>query len=447
MSARRKSKIPNSKSQTNSNDQNLKFKNRLGFDAWDLEFPSKRASRVVKMKHQRKTTARPRPAAQSAPAIKVSRPASQPQPLESWIDAKIEARFAAFEQRLQQSFTGIEAKLEQALARDGRAASQPPLPHGSTGQRVNEFIDSLTRLPIDLSELRPLVGELAATGLELLEKLGFIQALTQTVSNVMNHVSQDVDEFGYDQAYEDKLRPLFEFLFYSWWRVEMNGVDNIPASGRVLVVSNHSGTLPFDGAMLKFGVRDLHPKHRIARVLMHDLFNSLPLLGPILAKVGAVRACQENGELLLRREHLTMVFPEGAKGTGKYFKNRYKLERFGRGGFVQLAARTSSPIVPVAVVGAEEIYPIIENSTLVAKLLNVPYFPITPTFPWLGLLGFVPLPSKWTIDIGEPMTFEHLSARDLDDDFLMDHLGNEVRMQIQQMIDERLKRRRSVWFG
>jgi 1-acyl-sn-glycerol-3-phosphate acyltransferase len=398
------------------------------------------ASRIVRMKHQRKTPARPRPAAKSAPNLKAVPPPAQPPPLESWVDAKIEARVAAFEQRLEQSFTSLETKLEQALTRDGR----PTAPAQSVS--LSSLLSALEKVG-PLTDVRPLVGELAATGLELLEKLGFIQALTQTVSNVMNHIPQDVDEFGYDQAYEDKLRPLFEFLFYSWWRVEMNGVDHIPETGRVLVVSNHSGTLPFDGAMIKFGVRDLHSKHRIARVLMHDLFNSLPLLGPILAKVGAVRACQENGELLLRRGHLTLVFPEGAKGTGKYFRNRYKLERFGRGGFVQLAARTSAPIVPVAVVGAEEIYPIIENSTLVAKLLNVPYFPITPTFPWLGLLGLVPFPSKWYIDIGEPMTFDHLSARDLDDDFLMDHLGNEVRLQIQHMIDERLKRRRSVWFG
>jgi 1-acyl-sn-glycerol-3-phosphate acyltransferase len=199
--------------------------------------------------------------------------------------------------------------------------------------------------------------------------------------------------------------------------------------------------------MIKFGIRELHPKHRIARTLMHDLFNSFPVIGPILCKVGAVRACHENGEKLLRRDHLTMVFPEGAKGTGKYFKNRYKLERFGRGGFVQLAARSHAPIVPVSVVGAEEIYPIIENWTVVSKLFNLPYFPITPTFPWLGLLGFIPLPSKWYIDIGEPMTYDHLSAKDLDDDFLMDNLGNDVRQQIQQMVDARLKQRRSVWRG
>lgn len=398
-------------------------------------------SPAVRMRRRpTKATAKTRPSTKATPRLKAVSPTTPSPSLESWIEAQIEARMAAFEQRLRQAFTSLEAKREPTVVGGGQAKTPP------SGGVWSSLLSALDRTG-SLADVQPLAGDLAASVLELLQRLGFIQALTQTVANVVNHIPQEVDEFGYDQEFEDKMRPLFEFLFYHWWRVDMNGLDHIPGTGRVLLVSNHSGTLPFDGAMIKFGVRDLHPNHRIVRVLMHDLFNSLPLLGPILAKVGAVRACQENGELLLRREHPTLVFPEGAKGTGKYFKNRYKLERFGRGGFVQLAARTSSPILPVAVVGAEEIYPIIENSTAVAKLLDLPYFPITPTFPWVGVLGLVPLPSKWYIDIGEPITFDHLSARDLDDDFLMDHLGNEVRLQIQQMIDERLKRRRSVWFG
>jgi 1-acyl-sn-glycerol-3-phosphate acyltransferase len=396
------------------------------------------APKIINMKQrQRKNGAKQRRQARNeAAAVQAIGEAVS---LEARIDAKIEERFTKFEQRLERSFQSLELKLERALTTNGHPEPSVQSPSWTS------VLSSLEKYT-SLAEVKPLVGETGAFVIEQLEKLGFIQVLGQTVSNLMNHVSLDVDEFGYDQAFEDKMRPLVEFLFYQWWRVEMSGVENIPGAGRVLLVSNHSGTLPFDGAMLKFGVRDLHSNHRIARVLMHDMFNSLPLLGPILAKLGAVRACQENGETLLRREHLTMVFPEGAKGTGKYFKHRYKLERFGRGGFVQLAARASSPIVPVAVVGAEEIYPILENSTVVAKLLNLPYFPITPTWPWLGVLGLIPLPSKWYIDIGEPITFDHLSARDLEDDFLMDNLGNDVRLQIQTMIDERLKRRRSIWF-
>jgi 1-acyl-sn-glycerol-3-phosphate acyltransferase len=396
--------------------------------------------KVIKLNNRRKKAGgKGRPTNRAAARLKAVPPAAPP-PLESLIDAKIEQRFAEFEQRMERSFKSIESKLEQATMNTGR--SEPAAQNFFWVAALSAF-EKLG----PLADLKPLVGDWAALGIEQLEKLGFIQVLSQTFTSIVNHISMGVDEFGYDQEFEDKMRPLLEFLFYRWWRVEMSGVEHVPGVGRALLVSNHSGTLPFDGAMIKFGVRELHPNHRIARVLMHDLFNSLPVLGPILGKLGAVRACQENGEKLLLRGHVTMVFPEGAKGTGKYFKNRYKLERFGRGGFVQLAARARSPIVPIAVVGAEEIYPIIENSTVVAKLLNVPYFPITPTFPWLGVLGLIPLPSKWSIDIGEPITFDHLSANDLEDDFLIDHLGNEVRLKIQKMIDDRLKQRGSVWLG
>ncbi|MCS6806745.1 MAG: lysophospholipid acyltransferase family protein [Acidobacteriota bacterium] len=359
---------------------------------------------------------------------------------DSVIDARIQERFAAFEKRLEQSLDGLQARLEQALASSGRR---------ETGWQDGPWasVFSLLEGVGTTTELLSTIREAGALVIDRLQDLGFVTVLAETITNVATHVPSDVDEFGYDQEFEDKLRPLVEFLYYKWWRVEMTGVEHIPDYGRVLLVSNHSGTLPFDGAMIKFGIRELHPAHRIARILMHDLFNSFPVIGPILCKAGAVRACHENGEKLLRRDHLTMVFPEGAKGTGKYFKNRYKLERFGRGGFVQLAARCQAPIVPVCVVGAEEIYPILENWTVVAKLFNLPYFPITPTFPWLGLLGLIPLPSKWYIDIGEPIRYDHLSPEDLNDDFLMDNLGNEVRQQIQQMIHNRLKQRRSVWRG
>lgn len=399
-------------------------------------------SKVVTMKPKRKKARlkdRPTPETPEAKALGAA-PSPHLEALDALIEAKVEAHLSEIEHRLEQSLHRMETKLERALAPDQSMRA------GDRGLSLTSLLSVLEAMN-PLSEAQPLVGELAHLLTRQLEKLGFIRILGQTVADLMDHVSMDVDEFGYDQAFEDKLRPLLEFLFYTWWRVEMNGLENVPDRGRALLVSNHSGTLPFDGAMIKFGIRELHPQHRITRVLMHDMFNSLPILGPILSKTGCVRACHENGQKLLEREHVTLVFPEGAKGTGKYFKNRYKLERFGRGGFVRLAARTSSPIIPVAVVGAEEIYPIMDNATLIAKLLNLPYFPITPTFPWLGVLGLIPLPSKWTIDIGEPIRFDHLSEKDLDDDFLIDHLGNEVRLVIQNMIDNRLKKRKSIWFG
>ncbi len=399
-------------------------------------------SKVVTMKPKRKKASiKDRPLQKGSEAKPIDIPPSEhAETLDALIDAKIAARLSEVEQRLEQSLHRMETKLERALA------SRPSMRADDQGVSLTSLLSVLEAVS-PLGDAQPLVGELADLLMGQLEKLGFVRILGQTVADLMDHVSMDVDEFGYDQAFEDKLQPLLEFLFYTWWRVEMNGLENVPDRGRALLVSNHSGTLPFDGAMIKFGIRQLHPRHRITRVLMHDMFNSLPILSPILSKTGCVRACHENGQKLLERGHVTLVFPEGAKGTGKPFKNRYKLERFGRGGFVRLAARTSSPIIPIAVVGAEEIYPILDNATLIARLLNLPYFPITPTFPWLGVLGFIPLPSKWTIDIGEPIWFNHLSKKDLDDDFLIDHLGNEVRLVIQSMIDHRLKTRKSIWLG
>ena len=162
-----------------------------------------------------------------------------------------------------------------------------------------------------------------------------------------------------------------------------------------LVVANHSGVLPWDGAMINLAIRHEHPARRECRMLALDMFALMPFLAPIVAKSGGVRANQENGERLLRRGELVAVFPEGVKGVGKPFKNRYRLARFGRGGFVRLALRTQAPIVPCAVVGAEEIHPLLANLSWLARPFGVPYLPVTPTFPALGPLGFVPLPSKW----------------------------------------------------
>jgi 1-acyl-sn-glycerol-3-phosphate acyltransferase len=398
------------------------------------------ASKVVKMKPRtERATVRNRTDGGNRAAKEVSGDTDQARAMERLIEAKVDKRLAAFEKRLTRSLHSLESKVEMAVA-DGRGKDK------GRGPLWDPLLATLEKV-VPVSDVGPLVGDLAASALEQLEALGLLDLVRNTFIGVINHTSGDVDEFGYDQEFEDKLTPLVEFLYYTWWRVELIGVENIPETGRALLVSNHSGTLPYDGAMIKFGVRQQHSQHRILRALMHDMFNSLPVLGPILGKLGAVRACHENGIKLLERDHATMVFPEGAKGTGKYYKDRYRLERFGRGGFIKLAARTRSPIVPVAVVGAEEIHPMVQNATVIAKLFDLPYFPITPTFPWLGLLGFIPLPSKWYIEFGPPITYDHLSDKELEDDFLMDHLGNEVRLTVQHIIHERLKGRRSVWFG
>jgi 1-acyl-sn-glycerol-3-phosphate acyltransferase len=259
--------------------------------------------------------------------------------------------------------------------------------------------------------------------------------------------SEDVDEFGYDPKFTRTILPFFEFLYTMWWRVETSGVDRIPDEGPALIVANHSGVLPWDGLMINLAVRHEHPAGRECRMLALDMFALLPFLAPLLAQSGAVRANQENGERLLRKGELVGVFPEGVKGVGKAFKDRYRLARFGRGGFVRLALRTGSPIVPCAVVGAEEIHPKIANMDWLGRPLGLPYLPITPTFPVLGPLGLIPLPTKWSIDFADPIPMDPYGPEGAEDPILVNRLSEQVRSTVQHMVDGRLARRRSVWFG
>jgi 1-acyl-sn-glycerol-3-phosphate acyltransferase len=265
---------------------------------------------------------------------------------------------------------------------------------------------------------------------------------------MMRNRSDRVDDFGLDPVYAENWRPLLDFLYQSYWRVETSGLENLPDNGRALIVANHSGTLPYDGAMLMFAVRYNHPAHRDIRPLVEDFVFHFPFIGVALNRIGCVRACQENAERLLANEQVVAVFPEGIKGIGKLYRRRYQLQRFGRGGFVQLALKTRSPIIPAAVVGAEEVHPMLAKVTWLAKYLGIPYIPITPTFPWLGAAGAIPIPSKWSIRFGEPMDLAGQYGPDAHHDrILVNRLTEQVRSTIQTMVDESLLGRRSVIFG
>lgn len=242
----------------------------------------------------------------------------------------------------------------------------------------------------------------------------------------------EVDEFGYDEELTDQvlmslLRPLYEKYF----RVEVKGVENIPAEGGALIVANHSGTLPLDGLMMQVAVHDHHPAGRHLRLLAADLVFVLPVVNELARKAGHTLACAEDAERLLRAGEIVGVMPEGFKGIGKPFGERYKLQRFGRGGFVSTALRAGVPIVPCSIVGAEEIYPMVGNAKTLARLLGIPYFPLTPTFPWLGPLGALPLPTKWTIQFGEPIPTDSFAPEAAEDPMLMFNLTDQVREQIQ----------------
>ncbi|WP_245860790.1 lysophospholipid acyltransferase family protein [Candidatus Chloroploca asiatica] len=257
----------------------------------------------------------------------------------------------------------------------------------------------------------------------------------------------ETDAYGMDREIIDLVRPSLMFLYRTWWRVSVEGLEHVPAEGRALLVGNHSGVLPWDGAMIATAVAEEHPaqNQRIVRSMHLHWFSTLPFVAPALAALGQVPGLPENAIRLLEQDELVSVFPEGLKGVGKLFKDRYKLARFGRGGFVQAAIRAQAPIVPVAVVGAEEIYPMFANAENLAKLLGMPYFPLTPFFPWLGPLGFIPLPTRWSITFCEPLRTDMYDPAEADDPLTVLGLSELVRTTIQETIDRRLEERSSIF--
>ena len=254
--------------------------------------------------------------------------------------------------------------------------------------------------------------------------------------------SDVVDDFGRDPKATARWEPFFEFLYSKWFRVSTSGVENVPSTGRALLIANHSGTLPYDSAMVMHAVRRDHPARRDVRPLIEDAVFHLPFLGPMMNRVGGVRACPENAERLLAKNELVAVFPEGVKGMSKLWRDRYRLQRFGRGGFVKLALRTRAPIIPVAVVGAEEAMPMLAKITWFAGSVDIPWVPVTPTFPALGPIGLMPLPSKWMVRFGKPVDVAaEYGPEAADDRLLVNRLADQIRATIQDMVDDLRARR------
>jgi 1-acyl-sn-glycerol-3-phosphate acyltransferase len=272
------------------------------------------------------------------------------------------------------------------------------------------------------------------------------QQLARFLAFLRRRITGDyaVDEYGFDQEVAEKLllaslRPIAQ----KWFRIDVHGVENLPAEGGALVVSNHSGTLPVDGLMTMVTIHE--QTGRFLRPLGADLVFRMPLVSSLARKGGATLACNEDAERMLAGGELVGVWPEGFKGIGKPFTERYKLQRFGRGGFVAAAVRTGVPIVPLSVVGAEEIFPLVGNLPSLARLLGIPYVPITPLFPWLGPLGLVPLPSKWLMEFGEPIRTDEYDAGAAEDPMLVFNVTDQVRETIQQSLYTLLMQRSSVW--
>jgi 1-acyl-sn-glycerol-3-phosphate acyltransferase len=324
----------------------------------------------------------------------------------------------------------------------------------SLGALLSELVDTLQGAidglsPASFDPLRDLATDPWQTLATLAGRLGaqWPWSAEETVAFARSRLTGDyaVDEFGFDPEFTTKIfLPLLRPLVQSWFRVEVRGGENLPTSGSALLVSNHAGTLPLDGMILHAVVYDEIARH--VRMLGADLIFRTPYAHDLARKTGTTLACQEDAERLLASDQLVAVFPEGFKGLGKPYADRYKLQRFGRGGFVSAAVRAQVPIIPVSIVGSEEIYPLISSAPVLARAVGVPYFPITPLFPWFGLLGLVPLPSKWVIEFGEAVTTDELPPGAAEDPMVVFDITDQVRETIQHTLYECLTQRRSAFF-
>ncbi|MEP7035547.1 MAG: lysophospholipid acyltransferase family protein [Dermatophilaceae bacterium] len=373
----------------------------------------------------------PRPARRSVNgngAIRAHRPRPTPTPSER------PQRSASAARRL------AAPAAKATAARSGRAVGTPS--SGAAGRTpagsgVEELVTTAIATLRDAAKASGLLGEDAER--RVAEVLAFIRRrLTGDYS---------VDDFGFDEDFTEHVYlPLLRPLYNSWFRVEVRGIENIPSTGGALVVSNHSGAVALDALMAQVAVHDEHPAHRHLRMLAADLVFQTPVIGEFARKSGSTLAANPDAERLLADGELAGVWPEGFKGVGKPFSERYKLQRFGRGGFVSAALRTGVPIVPCSIVGAEEIYPMLGNLKTAARLFGAPYIPITPTFPLLGVLGLIPLPSKWIIEFGAPVDTAALGPQAADDPMVVFDLTDQVRETIQQTLYALLMQRRSVFF-
>ncbi|MFN2292190.1 MAG: lysophospholipid acyltransferase family protein [Anaerolineae bacterium] len=365
-------------------------------------------------------------------------------------------------------------------------AVEPPPEQASDEQLRRQLLSELDRLVTRLRALTPdyrpptfspqRLVELVEQSLEELPgevQLGIVERLRQAIDQgwfepetwkgmwyMLNYTLQynaglvkhrftgdyEADPWGLDWEFLDLVRPILTFFYKAYWRVEATGLDHIPVEGPVLLAANHSGQIPWDAAMLATATLTEHQAQRLARVLYPAWVPKTPFLSVWLARMGQALATVENGSQLLEQGELVATFPEGDEGLSKTFRNRYRLARFDPG-FVQMALSQEAPIIPVSIVGAEETYVTLGHVPMLSRMTNLPHLPITLTFPWLGLLGLLPLPSKWFIDFGEPIPTADFGPDEQTNLVLVAQLADRVRHAIQTLLDDRLVRRRSVLFG
>jgi 1-acyl-sn-glycerol-3-phosphate acyltransferase len=333
--------------------------------------------------------------------------------------------------------------------------------HGDAPAETRDVIASVLRLIRDnMSRMAPEPLERAATLLrenvssdyldpDFWRGLGMVlQYQAEEIAGLIRRRSRGeftTDAFGMDAELIELVRPFSAFMYRSYFRVSAEGLDNVPGEGRALMVANHSGVLPWDGVMIASAVLEQHASPRVTRVLYSPSALVVPGLPGALGMFGQVCDTAENVLRLLEDDQLVCVFPEGMNGLGKLFKNRYKLARFRRSGSVALAIQAGAPIVPVAVVGAEETYPMLADAQPLAQMLRLPFFPLTPLFPWLGPLGLIPLPSRWSITFGAPIATAEYGPDAAANPLLVSRLCEQLHAGIQSTVDQRLAERTAVF--
>ncbi len=371
---------------------------------------------VTKAKATTQKTAAKKPAAKKAPPRPKAAPPKQPRPPEG------PPRLRAV---TDEDAAAAAAAAAEEAARKTRTAGPGAMPAG---------------IPLDEIVVAVVQAAQRVLGSDWEGRLAtVVAALRKRLSGDF-----EVDEFGFDPEITEILTTAVEPLAEKWFRLEVRGIENIPSEGGALLVANHSGTVPVDGIITGYAVKKYSGRN--IRPLGADLVFALPFIGQMARKVGATLACTADAERLLTAGELAAVWPEGFKGIGKPFAERYKLQRFGRGGFVSSAMRAQVPIVPVSIVGAEEIYPLVGNVPSLARLLGIPYLPITPFFPLLGPLGMIPLPSKWIIEFGEPIRTDAYEPEAADDPMLLFNVTDQVRETIQQTLYALLVDRGNAFF-
>ncbi len=259
--------------------------------------------------------------------------------------------------------------------------------------------------------------------------------IDKKVEDALDRMPKPVGSLGYDawgfhsdtaKLSMSSVKPWYDHYF----RVRTHGLKNIPKSGRALIIANHSGIIPIDAALLSYAIATSDSSPRITRAMIERFFPTVPFLGNLLNQAGAVVGDPVNCIKMLEEEEAILVFPEGVRGTGKTFNNRYQLQRFGHG-FLHLAAETGTPIIPVGIIGCEEILPNAGNIPLLAKAMGTPYSPIA--FPF-------PLPSKVVINIGKPMTFKPATSEDV-----VEKDVEKVKTEILRLMQKGLKERKGIF--